>query len=410
MSYWPFRFVHAADFHLEMPPFGLMEIPDHLEELFLEAAFASAQRVFDTALAEEVDFLILSGDLLRCRHTGPRGPLFLLEQFERLAERGTAVYWAGGRVDPPDSWPPSIQLPRNVHYFAPGTPEEVIHRREDTALARIVGASRAHRGRFRPSDFSPEEPGLFTIGVTNGTAELADLQASRIDYWALGGDQPRETISAELPMVHYPGSPQGRQPEETGPHGCTLVDIDRVRNLRATLVPTDLIRWFTERVEVTAEMERNSLTTLLRKKMESRIESTSGTDLFLSWKITGEGPLLQEIRRGRLGHDLLDLLRKEYGHTGPAAWSVSLEAVPQARFPAHWYEQDTIRGEFLRDVNRLMEKVDDPLGWESRLDALPAEYTSVALSMIPDESARADILRETALLGVDLLSGEESPS
>ena len=52
----------------------------------------SAAGVFETALAEKVDFVVLSGDLLHSRHAGPRGPLFLIEQFERLAERNIAVY------------------------------------------------------------------------------------------------------------------------------------------------------------------------------------------------------------------------------------------------------------------------------------------------------------------------------
>ena len=75
MSNWPFRFVHASDFHLEMPPFGVSEVPEHLGDLFLESVYRAAERVFETALAEDVDFLILSGDILHCQHTGPRGPL-----------------------------------------------------------------------------------------------------------------------------------------------------------------------------------------------------------------------------------------------------------------------------------------------------------------------------------------------
>ena len=101
MAKRPFRFLHAADFHLEAVPQGIAEVPDHLRESLLEAAYRSAARVFDAALAEEADFLILAGDLLHVEQAGPRGSLFLMEQFQRLAERGMAVYWAGGPSDPP---------------------------------------------------------------------------------------------------------------------------------------------------------------------------------------------------------------------------------------------------------------------------------------------------------------------
>ena len=87
MSNWPFRFVHAADFHLEQPPFGIGEVPDHLRELFIESAYWAAERVFETVLSEEAEFLVLSGDLLDPQRTGPRGPLFLREQFQRLSDR-----------------------------------------------------------------------------------------------------------------------------------------------------------------------------------------------------------------------------------------------------------------------------------------------------------------------------------
>ena len=111
MSNRPFRFVHASDLHLELPPLGLAEVPDHLRELFIESAYWAAQRVFETVLAEEAELLVLSGGVLHPEHTGPRGPLFLVEQFTRLAEREIPVYWAGGSVDPPEAWPAAITLP-----------------------------------------------------------------------------------------------------------------------------------------------------------------------------------------------------------------------------------------------------------------------------------------------------------
>ncbi len=127
MSNQPFRFVHASDFHLELPPQGVAEVPDHLRELFLESAYWAAERVFETVLAEEAEFLILAGDVLDPQKTGPRGPIFLIDQFERLAEREIAVYWASGRVDPADAWPPALKLPGNVHLFPRGSLEEFVH-------------------------------------------------------------------------------------------------------------------------------------------------------------------------------------------------------------------------------------------------------------------------------------------
>ena len=49
------RLVHASDFHLELPLYGLAEVPDHLRDLLIEAPYQAAEQVFETALAEDVD-------------------------------------------------------------------------------------------------------------------------------------------------------------------------------------------------------------------------------------------------------------------------------------------------------------------------------------------------------------------
>ena len=67
----------------------------------LNAPYNAAHSVFDAALTERVAFVILAGNILQADLTGPRGTAFLIEQFQRLAEAGIAVYWAGGECDPP---------------------------------------------------------------------------------------------------------------------------------------------------------------------------------------------------------------------------------------------------------------------------------------------------------------------
>ncbi|MBN1908411.1 MAG: hypothetical protein JW818_01615 [Pirellulales bacterium] len=406
MSRWPFRFVHAADFHLETPPFGIAEAPEHLGELFLEAAYGAAGRVFETALSEEVDFLILSGDVLDCRHTGPRGPLFLVEQFERLAERDIIVYWAGGRVDPPEAWPPSIRLPDNVHVFLQGTVDTRVFHRDDTPLVRLLGTSRARGGRIRPAQFDPSEPGLFSIAVAHGKVTSDDLKSSRVDYWALGGRHAAKTYSRTAPMAHCPGSPQGRQPEETGPHGCTLVKVDTERNIELSQVATDVMRWQHEQISVDAQTDRAALEKALREKVEALGDSATDGDRLISWTVTGSGPLVAQLRQGPLADELLGQLCHQYGYDSPARWSVSLSVEPQA-VPKTWLEQETIRGDFLRAVQEYRQHDETDWGLETFLpEDAPAELIAAA----SESASREAVLGQTGMLGVDLLSGEESDS
>ena len=414
MPNWPFRFVHAADFHLEMPPLGMTEVPEHLGELFLESAYLAAERVFETVISEEADFLVLSGDILRCRHTGPRGPLFLVEQFERLAERGIDVYWASGRVDPHDAWPPSIRLPENVHLFPQnregrGRAEEFVHSRDGTPMVRLIGAGRARKGRIRAADFDPRQPGLFAIAVTHGRAEPAAFETARVDYWALGGRHQQLTVSHSNPMVHYAGTPQGRQPEETGPHGCTLVQVDESSRILASQIPTDVLRWQSQEVEIDDTTTPEQLETMLQESARSLIETTPGTDQLISWTITGWGPLLTRLRSGPVAGQYLEKIRKFFGAGTPATWSVSLSAKMTARPPRQWYEPSTIRGDFLQTIKHLKKEPDEPLGLESYLpEGAGEDIFSVAAA--GTGSRRRNVLHDAALLGVDLLTGEEAGS
>ncbi|NQT39628.1 MAG: DNA repair exonuclease [Planctomycetes bacterium] len=410
MSNRPFRFVHAGDFHLEQPPGGVREVPDHLRELFIESPYWAAERVFETVLAEEVDFLVLSGDLLDPLRTGPRGPLFLVEQFERLAQRGIQVYWAGGRVDSPDAWPAAVPLPENVHIFGRGHVEQFIHLRDDEPLACVMGVSRAGRGVIRTGDFHPAPDGPFSLAVAHGSINPKNLEKRPVDYWALGGRHARSTLPGTSGVAHFPGTPQGRSPAESGPRGCTLVQVDHQRNVRASLVHTDVVRWHNERMMVDQGTGREDLQGQLSRRVQELVDAAPRMDLLIRWTVAGEGPILAQLRGPKLAGELLQWLRSEYGYGPPAAWSLSLDVESTAVLPPKWYEQDTIRGEFLRAVRAAQLDPSLPLEVETYLSERQLAGTLSDIVAISDEATRQSVLREVALLGADLLSGEEPQS
>jgi DNA repair exonuclease SbcCD nuclease subunit len=159
------RFLHASDFHLEQPLYGMSAVPDHLRSLMVDAPYQAATRVFDSAILEHVDFVLLSGDIADLGAAGPRAIAFLLEQFERLREKDIAVYWAGGKIDEPESWPNAVPLPDNVHYFAAGRTEELLYYRSEQSHAAILGTSWTERHRSHATDLRGEATERFKIGV-----------------------------------------------------------------------------------------------------------------------------------------------------------------------------------------------------------------------------------------------------
>ena len=397
------RFVHSSDLHLERPPYGLAEIPEHLRDLLLDAPYLAAQRVFDTVLAEEADLLILAGDVVQPEHSGPRGPRFLVEQFQRLAERGIGVYWAGGSVDPPDVWPAWATLPESVHWFPRGRVEEFVYQRGATPVARLIGASRDRNRPVHADAFVPDATGLFSIGIIHGAADGHLLRGQGLNYWALGGRHGRSTLFSGPQTGHYAGSHQGRQPEEHGPHGCTLVELDEQGAVKLTHVATDAIRFMSERIGIEPGASRDDLEGMLRDRMVTLREASPERPLLVSWTVVGSGPLAAALRRGELAAELLGRLRADYG---TAAWSVSLELEPPDDLPVEWYEQQTVLGEYLRDLRHYEINPSEPIELAGYLG--PEEATPLGEAVaLADGRLRQRVLREAALLGVDLLSSDD---
>ena len=220
---------------------------------------------------------------------------------------------------------------------------------------RLAGTSREKQRPIRANDFTPDAGGLYTVAVAHGPADAAALQARGIHYWALGGRHERGTLCSAgiLPasnerdlratsrqdacstiphLAHYPGTPQGRCPDETGVHGCTLVQVDEQRQARTSLIPTDAVRWLSERVVVRRNDNAEDLETRLRERMHALLENSPRLDLLISWTIAGRGPLTAQLRRGGLAADLLGWLRNEYGFARrPRGASRSRSSRPRCR-------------------------------------------------------------------------------
>jgi len=405
------RFLHSSDWHLERPVGGLCDVPEPLAELFLKAPLKAARRVVDTALAEDVDFVVLSGDIIHADRAGPHVVLFLREQFERLAKRGIEVYWAGGQVDSPEHWPSAIQLPRNVHRFPVAHPQSLAHERHRVAVARITGQSAGHPQRgVRAADFQADPSGLFTVAVAHGSQAFESLAESDVSYWALGGDHVRSTPLAQRHIIHLPGTHQGRIPVEAGPHGCTLVEVDETRHIRLRFVSSDIARWHHERVMLSHDATRAELEATFVAQTEKLIEA-GGTDseLLICWTIGGEGHLLRQLRHASLVREMATSLRERFTSRWPRAWCAWIEADPPQSWSDAWYEQDDLRGDFLREVLQYQTGQASPLegrAYEAETALLADAGMVGVLEHVPVER----LLRRAAALGVELLSAEDSES
>jgi DNA repair protein SbcD/Mre11 len=412
MAIRPFRFLHASDFHLERPLGGLIQPPEHLRDLLLDAAYHAAENVFDTAVVEEVDFILLTGDILDIERSGAYGLSFLVSQFERMAQEGIAVYWVGGKADPPERWPDSIRLPENVHRFVGLNVTEIIHRRDDEPIAAVLGLSQLDStgGQVAAQivgQFKPSKNNRFTIAAMHGELTADDVARSTINYWALGGDHRRRTISTTPSTAHQAGTIQGRDEQETGAHGCTLVHVDGEGRIRTQLVAVDCIRWHNEKITLHDESSLADLERILRERTKSLAVEAGERQLLVNWKVAVGGKLATMLRRGGKGEEIAVALRKEFGSEGGRVWTAAIAVEPPKFLPDEWYEEDTILGDYLRAMREMERNNGGHLDIRSYVsDQEISQYQTLGLD-VQDENDRRQLLREAALLGAEWLRGEE---
>ncbi len=425
MSGHAFRFIHASDFHLEQPLQGLEDVPEQLRELFCDAPYQAAERVFDTALAEQVDFVLLAGGILKLKGAGARPLNFLHQQFLRLHQENVSVYWCDSGHDYLEYWPSAVPLPPNVTLFSDESVDVVTHRRDAEVLTTILSCAGTKSGHIRAEEFDNAAAG-YVIALTHGETQESDLRGSKVDYWALGGRHNRENVMTAPHLAHYCGSPQSRSPDEEGPHGCAVVNVDkRGRTVRQTMT-TDVVRWHTEAFDLPDQVDQHGLLRLLRDHCHQLNESSAGRQVLLRWNLTDSDQLTDtrsdllaaRVRQGGLARDLLASLRGEFGTQIPGIWPVDIDADPPTVLPSGWYEEDTVLGDLLRIVQRKQAEpaatipLDSiaPTGRKSSLDPQEADELVIkhlgADLKIHDAHESQLLLRHIASLGVDLLRGD----
>src|SRR6056297_2880105 len=112
-----FRFVHTADLHLDAPLRSLALKDEDLADLVGNATRRALERIVDLCLEEDVNALLIAGDLYDGDMRSMKTAAFLVTQMERLDEAGIAVFMIRGNHDAESVLTRELDLPANVHVF-----------------------------------------------------------------------------------------------------------------------------------------------------------------------------------------------------------------------------------------------------------------------------------------------------
>jgi len=321
-----FRFLHAADIHLDSPLYGLSRYEGMPVDDIRSATRAAFDNLIQHAIDEAVDFVVIAGDLFdgdwRDMNTG----LYFARAMGLLDKAGIPAFILAGNHDAASVLSRTIPWPRNVRQF--GSKRAETHFLPELSVA-IHGQSFATQA---VTDnlvlaYPPASEHMFNIGVLHtalagrqGHADYApcsivDLKAKQYDYWALGHVHAFEVVNTD-PYVVFPGNLQGRTIRETGAKGAVMVTVSDREVTSVDRVELDVMRWIHLEVDCTGTAD-NEICDLIQIEL-GRIHSANASGRPLIARVT----LVGEMSEAGALHDRAALLRDE---VRAVAASVSLD-------------------------------------------------------------------------------------
>ena len=302
------RFIHAADPHIDSPLRGL-DAHDGAPVGVLRGATRRAfENLIQLALDENIDFMVIAGDLYDGDWKDYSTGLFFRGQLARLSEKGIPVYLVAGNHDAASVITKKLSLPKNVHVFSARATESV----EVTGHPVIIHG-RGFPNRAVPEnlvlDFPAAVPNKFNLGLLhtslNGRAGHdtyapcleADLRQKGYDYWALGHIHQPEVISQD-PWIVFAGNCQGRDAREVGARGCRLVTInDSLEVESAEWCDLDVLRWQVLEVNLAGVTEESDALGCVAKSMAEAVAGAGGRLVAARIVFTGATPLHGSLHR-----------------------------------------------------------------------------------------------------------------
>ena len=114
------RFAHAADLHLDSPFKGLRaDAPGHVADALYAATFKAWGNIVDLCIAEQVDALLVAGDIYDGADRSLRAQLKFVEELKKLDEAGVRSFVCHGNHDPLDGWEARLDYPPSCKRFGP---------------------------------------------------------------------------------------------------------------------------------------------------------------------------------------------------------------------------------------------------------------------------------------------------
>jgi exonuclease SbcD len=399
----PFRFIHAADLHIGSPFVGLrVEAGDEVADRLQGATYQAFDNLIDLCVEENVDFLLVAGDVYDGDNRLPRDQIYFWNGMRRLVQAGIQSFIVHGNHDHLGGRYSSMSWPDGVHVFEDPDMEPAwkVATRDDIPLADIRGVSytRQHVDVNLAAKFgTARNSDLFSIGLLHcnvGEVEghgnyapcsIEELLDMGFDYWALGHIHKKQSLGRGNTLVEYPGNIQGRDVGELDEKGCLLVEVDSDGRAEIHFRPLDVIRWKVRDVPTAEITTLDGLLTELQGVVEELRSNSDGRDTIARLRLTGRSNLSRFIRDS----GGLEMLAEELN---PATFTSSqwvwIESIENLTRPPIDIEEMSKRDDFVGQLLNDAAKA-DPADFEEALAGVfSGRYAGRSGSLKPPDAAQ----------------------
>jgi exonuclease SbcD len=229
------KFLHCADLHLDMP-FTSLGVSGNKSTVRREDIKKTFRRIIDTARNEEVDILLIAGDLYEHEYARKSTINFVNDCFYEISDIKVVI--SPGNHDPyvSNSFYKNYSWSPNVSILSSQQPNIRIG---DVACVHGCGFTGFQEARSLIDGISDVDANMINILLIHGTVGLEftkeaynpmtvdELDSLGMDYIALGHFHNRFAEAGKFGNIYNPGSAEPLGFDETGRHGVFVGTISK---------------------------------------------------------------------------------------------------------------------------------------------------------------------------------------
>jgi DNA repair protein SbcD/Mre11 len=400
-----FKFLHAADVHLDSPLRGLDRYEGCPSDEIRGATRRALENLVRLAIVEKVAFVLIAGDVYDGDWKDHNTGLWFVKRLAELRDSGIKVFLIRGNHDAKNRMTRDLRLPDNVTSLDVNQPQTCHLDHFPVAIHGQGFASQAVTEDLA-ANYPASDPGCFNVGMLHTSVTgreghdryapctVEALRAKNYGYWALGHVHAREILDQSDGPIVFPGNVQGRHIRESGPKGCMIVTVDGHHVVSSDFRPLDVLRWETCRVDATGLANGDDVLKGFQDALPDLLEQAEGRPLALRVEVFGASAVHEKLLADKEGWSN-EIRSQANVHGSNRVW---VEAVKLRTRPLKIADEVSGDGP-LEELDRLLVEL---LGDDRRLTEFAGRELADLRKKIPLELRRSDLVD---LDGPDWLRG-----